>query len=168
LRRYGNPIKTPLYLVRVHSVYYTMKSSLIASASLLFFFPFLALADTVAYDRAYDVSSSSLNSVACSDGANGLESRGFTTFGSLPNFPHIGAVSAVAGWNSPNCGTCWQLTYTGADGTNRSINVLAVDHAGAGFNIALGAMNELTNNMAVQLGRIEAVSTQVPASACGL
>jgi hypothetical protein len=36
---------------------------------------------TVSYDMTYDVASTSLNEVACSDGANGLESKGYTTFG---------------------------------------------------------------------------------------
>ena len=70
----------------------------------------------------------------------------------------------IQAWNSDQCGTCWQLTYNG-----KSINVLAIDHAGAGtFNIALSALNKLTNNQAVTLGRINAVATQVSGKACGL
>jgi hypothetical protein len=66
-------------------------------------------------------------------------------------------------FNSPNCGTCWQLTYNGV-----SINVAAIDHAGAGtFNIALKAMNKLTNNQAEFLGRVNAQAQQVPATVCG-
>ena len=69
----------------------------------------------------------------------------------------------IPGFNSPECGTCWQLTFN-----NQSINVLAIDHAGAGFNIALSAMNALTDNQAVFLGRVNAQATQVAKSACGL
>ncbi|KAJ7637704.1 Sm1 protein, partial [Mycena polygramma] len=124
---------------------------------------------TVAYDQTYDSASTSLNVVACSDGVNGLESRGFTTLGSLPKFPFIGAVGAVEGWNSVNCGTCWQLTYTNATGIKKTIDVLAVDHAAPGtFNVALAAMNVLTNNHAVALGRVSVTSSQVAASVCGL
>ncbi|KAJ6505945.1 Epl1 protein [Mycena vulgaris] len=131
--------------------------------------PLAILADTVAYDQAYDVASNSLNTVACSDGANGLETRGFTTLGSLPKFPFVGAVGAVEGWNSVNCGTCWQLTYTNATGGKKTIDVLAVDHAGPGtFNVALAAMNVLTNNQAVQLGRVTVQSAKVASSVCGL
>ena len=118
---------------------------------------------TVSYDQTYDNASGSLDTVACSDGPNGLETKGYTTFGSLPHFPNIGGAAAVAGWNSPQCGTCWQLTYNG-----KSINVLAVDHTDSGFNIALEAMNTLTNNQAVFLGRVDATATQVAASQCGL
>jgi hypothetical protein len=41
----------------------------------------MAATVTVSYDMTYDVASTSLNEVACSDGANGLESKGYTTFG---------------------------------------------------------------------------------------
>lgn len=139
--------------------------SLLAPLSLL---PSLALGVTLAYDTAYDNPSTSLTTVACSDGANGLITRGFTTLGSLPKFPHIGAASAVTSWNSTGCGTCWQLTYTNATGGKKSINVLAIDVAGAGFNIALSAMNELTNGQAVQFGRVDVASKQVASSVCGL
>ncbi|KAI8626979.1 eliciting plant response-like protein [Xylariaceae sp. FL1651] len=119
---------------------------------------------TVAYDQGYDDASRSMTAVACSDGVNGLMTRyGWTTQGQIPHFPYIGAAEAVAGWNSPNCGTCWQLSWNG-----RSIHVLAVDHAGAGFNVALAAMNDLTNGQAVALGRIDASAVQVDKSVCGL
>ncbi len=124
---------------------------------------------TVSYDTRYDARTASLDSVACSDGANGLEKRGFTTLGSLPSFPNIGAAYAVTGWNSTACGTCWQLTYTNAKGVSKSINVTAVDHAGAdSFTIAQEAMDTLTNNQAVALGRVDVTSVQVPSSGCGL
>ncbi|KAF7799700.1 hypothetical protein EIP86_010942 [Pleurotus ostreatoroseus] len=120
------------------------------------------LADTVSFDTVYDDPSTSLDEVACSDGPNGLITKGFTTFGSLPT-KNIGGAAAVAGFNSPQCGSCWELTFNGT-----SINVLAIDHAGSGFNIAEGAMNALTNNQAAFLGRVDATATQVDASACGL
>ncbi|RYP77842.1 hypothetical protein DL771_000939 [Monosporascus sp. 5C6A] len=123
-----------------------------------------ASAVTVAYDTGYDNAGRSLDAVACSDGPNGLKTRfGWQTQGQIPRFPNIGAAAAVGGWNSPNCGTCWRLSYGG-----RSVNVLAVDHAGAGFNIGLSAMNRLTGGQAVQLGRVEASATQVAARECGL
>ena len=118
---------------------------------------------TLSYDETYDKSSGSLSTVACSDGSHGLLTKGFSTFGSLPHFPNIGGAAAIAGWNSASCGTCWQLTYNG-----KSINVLAVDHADAGFNVAKGAMDTLTNGQAAALGRIDVTATQVAASACGL
>ncbi|KAK7750427.1 hypothetical protein SLS62_007616 [Diatrype stigma] len=123
-----------------------------------------ASAVTVAYDTGYDDGSRSLTSVTCSDGEHGLITRyGWQTQGQIPKFPYIGAAAAVDRWNSEACGTCWELSYNG-----KTINVLAIDKAGAGFNIALDAMNALTNGQAVQLGRIDATSTQVAASACGL
>ncbi|KAF8909799.1 Cerato-platanin [Gymnopilus junonius] len=109
---------------------------------------------TVSYDTAYDNAGQSLNTVACSDGANGLESLGFTTFGSLPSFP----TSAV---HPP-------LTYINTKGVSKSINILAIDVATPNFNIAEEAMNTLTGGQAVQLGRVTITAKQVSQSACGL
>ena len=119
---------------------------------------------TLSYDETYDNSAGSLSTVACSDGPTGLLTKGFSTFGSLPHFPNIGGAAAIAGWNSDQCGTCWQLSYNG-----KSINVLAIAHAEAGtWNIALAALNDLTNGQAIDLGRVEAVATLVDSSVCGL
>lgn len=141
----------------------------------------------VSYDTGYDDGSRSLASVSCSDGSNGLLTKGYTTQGSLPDFPFVGGADVIAGWNDAEvsdqishnhtyfvrneltnrckkqCGTCWTLTYNG-----NSINVLAIDHTDTGFNLALEAMNALTNNQAEALGRIDATATQVDASVCGL
>ncbi|KFY39369.1 hypothetical protein V495_05980 [Pseudogymnoascus sp. VKM F-4514 (FW-929)] len=85
---------------------------------------------TVSYDTGYDNDARPLTEVACSDGENGLITRkGWHTQGDIPT-PYIGGAQAVEGWNSLNCGTCWRLDYKG-----RSINVLAIDHTDAGFNI---------------------------------
>ena len=90
-----------------------------------------AMTVKVTYDETYDSPNGSLNDVACSDGENGLVTRGFTTFSSLPVFPFVGGAQFVSGWNSAECGSCWTLTYEGA-----SINVVAVDTAGTGFSVA--------------------------------
>lgn len=118
---------------------------------------------TVSYDNGYDDGSRSLSVVSCSDGANGLLTKGYSTQSSLPSFPRIGGASVIAGWNSASCGTCWSLTYNG-----NTINVLAIDHAAEGFNIAQAAMDQLTGGQAVALGRIDASYAQVDASVCGL
>ena len=123
---------------------------------------------SVSYDTAYDNSGTSLSSVACSDGPNGLLTRGFTTFGSLPKFPFIGGAPAVTGWNSPGCGTCWELTYVNSQGVSTSINILAIDVATPNYNIALEAMNNLTNGEATFLGRVPVTAVKVAPSVCGL
>jgi hypothetical protein len=123
----------------------------------------VASAITVSYDNGYDDGSRSLTAVACSDGPNGLITKGYTTQSSLPSFPRIGGAFAIAGWNSASCGTCWSLTYSG-----NTINVLAIDYAGEGFNIAQEAMDLLTGGQAVALGRVDAAYVQVDASVCGL
>jgi hypothetical protein len=52
-----------------------------------------ALATSVSYDPTYDQSSGLLSSTACSNGPNGLIGKGYSTLGSLPDFPYIGGSS---------------------------------------------------------------------------
>ncbi|OJD37646.1 epl1 protein [Diplodia corticola] len=119
---------------------------------------------SVSYDTGYDDASRSLTAVSCSDGTNGLITKyGWQTQGAITKFPYVGGSDTIAGWGSANCGKCYSLTYNG-----KTINVLAIDHAASGFNLAQAAMNDLTNNQAAQLGRIEATSAEVPLSNCGL
>ncbi|KAL0580385.1 hypothetical protein V5O48_001630 [Marasmius crinis-equi] len=137
-------------------------SSTIASA-ILTLLPAIS-AVQLQYDAAYDNSGQSMNTVACSDGSNGLASR-YSTFGSVPS--RVAAADVIGGWNSPNCGACFRLSYT-SGGTTRSINVVAVDVAGSGFNVGKNAMDELTNGQAVALGKIDVQSERLSSSDCGL
>jgi hypothetical protein len=130
--------------------------SLMASLSIV-------LAVRVGYDAVYDNPNNSLSTVACSDGSNGMLTKGYTTFGSIPSFPNIGAAQAVAGWNSPACGSCWQISYGG-----KSIYFTAIDHADKGFVLSEEAMDTLTKKQAQNLGVIDANATQVDESSCGV
>jgi hypothetical protein len=121
----------------------------------------------VQYDTVYDNPATSLNTVACSDGKNGMVTKGYKTFGSLPSFPHIGAASAVEGYNSASCGSCWELSYTN-NKTTTSIYVTAIDHAAQGFVIAQKALRDLGGQQAVDAGKINATATRVGGSFCGL
>jgi hypothetical protein len=140
-------------------------SALVAPLAL---FPTLISALTVSYDTAYDNPMGSLSTVACSDGSNGMLTRGFTNFGSLPKFPYIGGAPAITGWNSSNCGTCWNLAYTNPQEVSKSVNILAIDVSTPNFTIALSAMNELTDGQAQNLGRVTITAAQVASSVCGL
>ncbi|KAJ5881445.1 Cerato-platanin [Penicillium soppii] len=144
-------------------------SALLATLNFATAAPAAGVAQTVSvsFDPKYDVATSSLNTVACSDGTNGLVTAGYTDFGSLPKFPNIGGSPTILGWNSPNCGACYQLHYSNGKVDN-TINVIAIDAAPGGFNIGLQAMNLLTNNQAESLGRIDATYVEVDASVCGL
>ncbi|KAF8655865.1 hypothetical protein AX16_002948 [Volvariella volvacea WC 439] len=126
-----------------------------------------AFAVPTAYDETYDNGGGSLLSVACSNGPHGLVTRGYDTFRELPTWPYIGGASAVTGWNSPKCGSCWQLTFNPGNGT-RTIVVTAVDFAATGFNIALAAMNNLTDGHGIEYGVVNVTSTELPAARCGL
>ncbi|KAA1469391.1 Cerato-platanin [Dentipellis sp. KUC8613] len=133
-----------------------------AAFTSLFAFSTLALADTIRYDTTYDNAGQSMNTVSCSDGPKGLVGK-FPTFGSLPDFPNLGAAAAIAGWGSDACGTCWAISYNGV-----TVNIVAVDHADDGFNLSLEAMNTLTDGQAQFLGSVEASVQQVAPSQCGL
>jgi len=140
-----------------------MKFTSLAVAIFAFAVPAFAQTVTVSYDTAYDDASLSLTGVACSNGPNGLLTKGYTTLGSLPNFPNVAGASAVTGWGSPGCGTCYKVTYG-----NTTVPVLAVDVALDGFNLSEETMNKLTGRLGVELGSVDATAIQVDASVCGL
>lgn len=144
-----------------------MKFAALISSLVILGFSTSASADSLSYDEAYDSASGSLSDTSCSDGSNGLAKQ-YPTYGDLPKFPYIGGASAINSWNSPNCGTCWKLTYTNDKGVANSVNILAVDVAQDGFNVAVAAMDSLTGGLAKELGRIDVTSEQVDASVCGL
>lgn len=131
-------------------------------------FPALVASVNVSFDPVYDNANQSLTTVACSTGSNGMITKGFTTFGSLPNFAHIGGAPAITGFNSAACGTCWNLTFVNSDKVSKTISILAIDVATPDFNIALSAMNELTGGQAVNLGRVPITAVQVNNTVCGL
>lgn len=133
----------------------TIIFSLVAAAT-------TALAVTASYDTNYDNASLSTLSLACSDGVNGLYTKGYPTIGSLPNSQNVGAVDAVSGWNSPNCGKCYAVTYG-----STTINIIAIDYAASGLVLSEAAMNTLTGGQAVALGRVEVTYAETTESACG-
>jgi hypothetical protein len=112
------------------------------------------------YDTTFDNPSGSMNGVACSNGVNGLASK-FPTFGDLPSFSNIGGAYDIT-FNSPNCGACWSLTY---NVTGNTINITAIDTAGAGFNIAKGAFERLTNGDTSK-GAIDVTAEKISSSVC--
>ncbi|KAK7456504.1 hypothetical protein VKT23_010755 [Stygiomarasmius scandens] len=139
---------------------------LAAAISLL---PVLASAAELRFEPAFDNANGSLDTVACSTGDNGIITRfGFQTFKDLPTFPNIGAADAIKNFNSPACGTCWNITFTDANQTTTTITLTAIDVASSGFVVSQEAMDTLTGGQAVQLGLINVNATQVNATACGL
>ncbi|KAH8592095.1 allergen Asp F13 [Bisporella sp. PMI_857] len=111
---------------------------------------------SVSYDENYDNPSLPIDNIACSNAFPGL-----TTIGQIPAFANLGGAPTISGYGSPACGQCYELNYQGT-----TVNVLGIDTGARGFNIALGAMNRLTNNQGIALGRVNAVYTQVDVSAC--
>lgn len=144
-------------------------SILLAFASL--FLPILAAPQSpghppvlhVTYSTQYDNKKLSLNGVACSNGANGLITKGYKTLGDLKNFPNVAAAQYIEGWNSTNCGSCYKLIW----GPN-SIYVLGVDHVADGFVLSQAALDKLTGGQAVSLGSTEAAVIGVQGSYCSI
>ena len=131
-----------------------MKFSSFAAAALALALPAIAqTTQTLTYSPKYDDGSLPMTAVACSDGPNGLITKGFNTLGSLPGFPYIGGVDAVTGWDSaaPECGTCHNITY--GDST---LLVLAVDTAFYGLHLSEESMDALTPGRAAELGMVDA------------
>lgn len=123
---------------------------------------------TLSYDPRYDVGGTSLNDVSCSTGDFGLITEGFTNFQSLPTFPLIGGTPTIAGFNSPQCGACYEVSYTSATGARNSITMIGIDASPGGFNVGQRAMDQLTGNRAVELGRVDVTWEKVSRDRCGL
>ncbi|KAI9346810.1 heat-stable 19 kDa antigen [Zopfochytrium polystomum] len=116
---------------------------------------------SVSYDNNYSKTTNlPLASFACSDGSNGLLTKGYTTIASLKVY--AAATPYVGGWNSPSCGKCYAVSYGG-----KSVTVVAVDR-GNSFVMGQDAMDELTGGQAVALGRVQADAVEVAPSNCGL
>ena len=111
----------------------------------------------------YDNPQTSMNEVACSNGANGLVTKGYPTFGSLPSFPYIGGAYAVHNWNSTECGSCWRLTYPA---TGVTLYYTAIDTVNSGFDVSDQTMSALTKGG--KDSEIEVESKQVAERHCGL
>jgi hypothetical protein len=70
-------------------------------------------------------SSTPITSVACSDGINGLMTR-WKISDLSTIFPYVAAWNKIS-WNSPKCGTCFELTDYN---TKKRIYVIGIDQCG--------------------------------------
>lgn len=86
---------------------------------------------------------------------------GYTTLNSLPVYPYVGGFSAVTGWNSPECGSCWSVGYK-----DKTIYVMAIDTSGSGFNLSKEAMQKLTNGEGIEAGKVDVTYAAADASYC--
>ena len=115
------------------------------------------------FDTVY-TASESLTSLACSDGKNGLMTRWeYTDLSEM--YPYVAAFSGVEGWNSENCGNCYQIIDVS---TLNSIYVTAIDHAGKDyeFNLAEEAFTEVFGVEGDHDGHGTAVWAQADANKC--
>ncbi|KAG9315824.1 Cerato-platanin [Chiua virens] len=114
----------------------------------------------VTYVGLYDDPNWSLDSTACSNGANGLDTK-WAVLGDIPNFPAVAGIPGLT-WNSPLCGTCWELSYDDGANMMHNITVTAVDAAYSTFNVAEDAFTSWAGTSGVAAGSIEATAVQVP------
>ncbi|KAI1791529.1 Cerato-platanin-domain-containing protein [Ganoderma leucocontextum] len=121
---------------------------------------------SVSYDTMYDNGRTSLSTVACSHGSNGMMTKGYTSFSSIPSFPYIGGADVVEGYNSTRCGECWRLVYETPSMFN-VIYITLIDSAD-GWSISAPALDDLTNGEGEDLGQVDAVATLMPQKYCGM
>ena len=90
---------------------------------------------------------------------------GALTLAEIPGWPNISGAPFIAGWNSVNCSSCWELTLP--EFNNVVIHLLAIDVSGpGGFNVGLNVMNNLTHGNAIDLGRVSAIAQRVAQTSC--
>jgi len=106
-----------------------------------------------------------LTQVSCSDGQHGLVTRwGYSTID--PMAPYVAATSS-SGWNSPNCGTCFEVA-----GTAGTVYLTAIDQCASGpggemhFDIHPAAFRELMGEAGVAAGVGHAAFREVAAASC--
>ncbi|KAF8129286.1 Cerato-platanin [Boletus edulis] len=122
------------------------------------------------HDSLYDDGDTSLTKVTCSHGEHGLLTHGYTTFDSLPSYPHIGAAPQISETDLNSCGTCWEIRYTDSYGTSTSVNFTAIDagkHGPDTFSISLKGMEHLTQ-MDGEVGSVTITANKIPHKWCGL
>ncbi|KAI1791551.1 Cerato-platanin-domain-containing protein [Ganoderma leucocontextum] len=122
---------------------------------------------TISYDQTYDDGSLSTTGIACSNGMNGVidQNHAMTLF-DIPHWPNISGAPFIAGWNSVNCSSCWELQVTVPNFGTTVIHLLAIDVSSGGFNVGLNVMNNLTHGEAFDLGRVPATAQRVASTAC--
>ncbi|KAF8998241.1 hypothetical protein BDQ17DRAFT_1328894 [Cyathus striatus] len=65
------------------------------------------------------------------------------TYGSFLTFPNIGSSFSIQSYNSPSCGSCWELTHT-RNGESNTTFYTAIDSINEGFGMSLMGATNLT------------------------
>ncbi|KAG2155972.1 Cerato-platanin [Suillus bovinus] len=143
-----------------------MKLAFVVALLSAFTLPAFAEPAYVTWDATYGNPEGSLNSVSCSNGKNGLVTKGYTTFSSIPSFPNIGGAPGNS-WNSTLCGSCWSLKYPTPSGSQITVYITAVDNSYQ-FNISPQAFGELTDGTGFEAGKVKVRAIRVDPSKCGM
>ncbi|KAG2342227.1 Cerato-platanin [Suillus weaverae] len=143
-----------------------MRLTLLVVLLSAFVLPVFGVPAYVTWDFVYGNPDGSLNSVSCSDGKNGLLTKGYTTFASLPSFPNIGGIPDGV-WNSTLCGSCWSLKYARPNGRQTTVYITAVDNSYT-YNVSPQAFAELAGGIDLETGKVKVRAIRVPPSKCGM
>lgn len=141
-------------LAALHATLFTLSASLAFAAN-------STETTTATFDTAYDDSTLSLSTVSCSNGENGLVTKGYNTIGDLPTQDVAGSLT-IKGWNDANCGACYSLSYK-----NETVYVVAIDAAIGEFNVALKVLDKLTHGHGQEFGSVTVDYEEVDGSKCG-
>ncbi|KAG2352083.1 Cerato-platanin [Suillus spraguei] len=143
-----------------------MKLVLVVALFFAFALPAFGVPAYVTWDATYSNPNASLDTVSCSNGKNGLLTKGYTTFSSIPSFPNIGGVPGGI-WNSTLCGSCWGLKYATPSGIQATVYITAIDNSYT-YNISPEAFSALTNGTGFAAGKVKVRALQVADSKCGM
>ncbi|KAF3390732.1 Heat-stable 19 kDa antigen [Talaromyces pinophilus] len=138
----------------LHATLFTLSTSLALAAN-------STETATATFDTAYDDTDLSLSTVTCSNGENGLVTKGYGTIGDLPTQDVAGSLT-IKGWNDANCGACYSLSYK-----NETVYVVAIDAAVGEFNVAQKVLDKLTHGHAQEFGSVTVDYEEVDGSKCG-
>lgn len=141
-------------LTTLHATLFTLSASLAHAAN-------STETASATFDTDYDDASLSLSTVTCSNGENGLVTKGYNTVGDLPTQDVAGSLT-VKGWNDVNCGACYSLSYK-----NETVYVVAIDAAIGEFNVAQKVLDKLTHGHAQEFGSVPVDYEKVDELNCG-
>ena len=112
----------------------------------------------VTWDGIYDQPWTSIYSFSCGDY---LKNKGITMLDMISTWPDIGAASAITGWNSPNCGRCYELSYA-PTGLWIIITAISTAQGNQDFVISKSGLDYLTGGKADAMGSASVTAVLVP------
>ncbi|KAG1772408.1 Cerato-platanin [Suillus occidentalis] len=137
-----------------------MKFTLVVALLSAFALPVFGDPAYVTWDTAYSDPSASLATVSCSDGKNGLLTKGYTTFGHPSLHSPTSEVSQAVSGTPP-------YVYTTPSGHQTTVYITAVDNSYT-FNVSPHTFDDLTDGTGFEAGKVKVRAVRVSPSKCGM